>query len=280
MKKAITYVLVIFLLVYASTYTLLASPKAEAWDVWKTYDNSSDTKVDHSLYQRFLNKYVIVPEDLSAPEKGIITVNYSGVSQADKASLTSYIDYMGTTIVSKLNRDEQKAYWINLYNALTIMLILDHYPVTSIRNIKPNIASFGPWDMHLIKVEGLEISLNDIEHRILRPLWKDPRIHFAVNCASTGCPDLQPVAFTRDNLETLLNKGAIDYINHQRGVMIKKNNLKLSSIFDWYYSDFAKTKKGVIDFLILYADTNLATALKKFKGSISYSYDWSLNEKK
>ena len=103
-------------------------------------------------------------------------------------------------------------------------------------------------------------------------------IHFAVNCASIGCPNLQPVPFTSENADEMLSKAAKEYINHRRGVSISGNKLIISGIFDWYYTDFAKTKKGVIEFLIQYADKDLAEKLKNYKGSISYDYDWSLNE--
>ena len=107
---------------------------------------------------------------------------------------------------SLTSRDEQLAYWINLYNALTVKVILDHYPVKSILDIdiSPGWFSIGPWGKKLVAVEGVEISLDDIEHRILRPIWRDPRIHYALNCAAVGCPNLLREAFTGATAEVLL----------------------------------------------------------------------------
>ncbi len=116
------------------------------------------------------------------------------------------------------------------YNALTVKVILDNYPVKSIRDIdiSPGLLNDGPWDAKLLTIEGKEVSLNDIEHRILRPIFLDNRIHYAVNCASSGCPNLQPEAFTVENTEELLDRGAREYIAHERGVKISKNRLVVS----------------------------------------------------
>ena len=158
-------------------------------------------------------------------------VRYAAVSGSDRKALDAYLKRLGGTSVSKLKRSEQRAYWINLYNALTVQVILAHYPVESIRDIdiSPGFFSDGPWGKKLMQVEGEEVSIDDIEHRILRPIWKDPRIHYAVNCASIGCPNLQPVAFTSANADTLLTEGAKAYVNHPRGVRFDGGSLVVSS---------------------------------------------------
>ena len=122
---------------------------------------------------------------------------------------------MAAVRVSGLGRDEQCAYWINLYNALTLEVVLDHYPVDSIRDIdiSPGLFSQGPWGKKLITVEGEQVSLNDIEHRILRPIWRDPRIHYAINCASLGCPNLQPRPFTGRTLDHALDLAAMRFVD-------------------------------------------------------------------
>jgi hypothetical protein len=181
--------------------------------------------------------------------------------------------------VSALAPAEQFAYWINLYNAGTVQLILDSYPVKSIRDIKPGgLFSSGPWDAKLFTVEGEALSLNDIEHRILRPIWKDPRIHYVVNCASFSCPNLQGAAFTAENLEALLDQSARSYVNSSRGVALSGNRLTLSSIYDWYGYDFGRNEAEVLAHLRRYAGPELASQLAAFKGRINYRYDWSLNE--
>jgi hypothetical protein len=178
-----------------------------------------------------------------------------------------------------LNRNEQLAFWVNLYNAATVKLILDHYPLKSIRNIRVG-GRFGkgPWDARLLNVEGEDLTLNDIEHRILRPIWKDPRVHYAVNCVSLGCPDLQDTAFMADNSETLLEKGAREYVNSPRGAAFAGGRLVLSSIYDWFEEDFGDGRDGVMAHLLKYAGSDLAARLRGYTGRIRYEYDWNLNE--
>jgi hypothetical protein len=154
---------------------------------------------------------------------GIHRVRYGSVTPDDRKALGDYLRALEGTEVSGLGREEQKAYWINLYNALTVMVVLDRYPVGSIRDIdiSPGLFRRGPWGAKLLTIQGRKVSLDDIEHRILRPLWKDSRIHYAVNCASLGCPNLQPEAYTRANTESLLEKGAREFVNHPRGVRLE-----------------------------------------------------------
>jgi hypothetical protein len=182
--------------------------------------------------------------------------------------------------VSGLRRGEQKAYWINLYNALTVDVILDHYPVKSIRDIdiSPGIFSSGPWDAKLLFIEGEKISLNDIEHRILRPIWQDNRVHYAVNCASLGCPNLQPLSFTARNLDMLLDKAARDFINHPRGVSFINNRLQVSSIYFWFQEDFGASENGIIRHLKKYLTPDNLKKLDAVHKKIRHQYDWSLNE--
>ena len=182
--------------------------------------------------------------------------------------------------VSELNRAEQKAYWINIYNGLTVDVILDHYPVKSIMeiDISPGLFSNGPWDAKLLKIEGQEVSLNDIEHRILRPIWQDNRIHYAVNCASLGCPNLQPEAFTTQNLDRLLEKAARDFINHPRGVSFRRNRLYVSSIYFWFREDFGDSEQGTIQHLNKYLTPKNQGKLKPVQKKMKHQYDWNLNE--
>ena len=158
---------------------------------------------------------------------------------------------------------EQQAYWINLYNALTVQVILDHYPVDSIRDIdiSPGFFADGPWGKKLLVVDGEEVSLDDIEHRILRPIWQDLRIHYAVNCASIGCPNLQPEAFTAENADRLMDEGARAYIGHPRGASVDRGKLTVSSIYKWFKADFGGSDVGVIDHLQQFAEPELKAAL-------------------
>lgn len=252
-----------------------AAPKADPWPFWEANDPASRVHVDHAPWDRFLQKYVVTNHP-----SGINRVRYAAVTPEDRKRLAAYIQQLRQVGVTKLNRSEQKAYWINLYNALTVKVVLDHYPVKSIRDIdiSPGFFSRGPWGAKLLSIQGQEVSLNDIEHRILRPLWKDNRVHYAVNCASLWCPNLQPEAYTPENTETFLEKGAREYVNHLRGVRFAGDRLYLSSIYDWFQSDFGGSEEGVLRHLQKYAGPALAARLKNFKGGISYDYDWRINE--
>ncbi|HER63264.1 MAG TPA: DUF547 domain-containing protein, partial [Desulfobacteraceae bacterium] len=166
------------------------------------------------------------------------------------------------------------------YNALTVQVILNHYPVKSIMDIdiSPGFFSNGPWDAKLLTIKGEKVSLNDIEHRILRPIFKDNRIHYAVNCASLGCPDLQPVAYTAANTEKLLEAGARAYINSPRGARMEKGRLYVSSIYKWFRVDFGGSEDGVIKHLLQYAEDDLAESLRTYDKGLRDDYDWSLND--
>jgi len=130
----------------------------------------------------------------------------------------------------------------------------------------------------VITVAGKSLSLDNIEHGILRPIWHDPRIHYAVNCASLGCPNLQPLAFTADNGDKLLDQGSKSYINHARGVSLKNGRLAVSSIYHWFKTDFGGTDRGVIRHLRQYAEPALAKSLATVESIASHDYDWRLNK--
>jgi len=252
-----------------------AAPAAEPWSFWAASDPVSKVRVDHGPWDRFLRKYVVANHP-----SGINRIRYASVTPEDRKSLDAYVQQIQQVEVTRLPRDEQKAYWINLYNALTVSVVLAHYPVKSIRDIgiSPGIFTRGPWGAKLLTIQGQKVSLNDIEHRILRPLWKDNRVHYAVNCASLGCPNLQPEVYTSGNTEALLKKGAREYVNHPRGVRLEGDRLKLSSIYDWFQADFGDSEEGVIHHLLQCAEPELAIKLKNFHGKISYDYDWRINE--
>lgn len=151
------------------------APKAELDSRWLPSDPAATERVDHSAWDWLLKAYVASGSD------GINRVAYARVTAVDRQALADYIARLAATPVTKLNRAEQRTYWINLYNALTVQLVLEHYPLGSIRDAA---VKGGPWKSKLVTVEGVPLSLDEIEHHILRPIWHDPRIHYAVNCAS------------------------------------------------------------------------------------------------
>ncbi len=259
----------VFILLTAFSCNSFADSKLAQY--WSRSNADSEITIDHSSWDRLLAAYI-------EEEQGLNYFRYSTVTPADREALESYVDRLQSVIVTESGRQQQYAYWINLYNALTIKVILDHYPVKSIREISYSLLSRGPWKEKLVTVEGMKLSLDDIEHEILRPVFRDNRIHYAVNCASIGCPNLQATAFTADNIEDLLDDAARQYINHPRGVAIHGDDLVVSSIFKWYTEDFGGSDREIIEYFIQYAEPDLARELEAFTKISDYEYDWGLNE--
>ena len=252
-----------------------AAPSPDLWPRWQTHVADNTQVVDYSPWEKLLDKYLVTNHP-----SGINRFRYADVSPADRQTLAEFLGYLQKVKVSSLNPKEQKAYWVNLYNALTVRVILDHYPVKSIMDIdiSPGIFSNGPWDAKLLTIEGEKVSLNDIEHRILRPIFRDNRLHYALNCASLGCPNLQPAAYTAANTEELLEAGARAYVNSSRGARMEKGKLYVSSIYIWFQVDFGGSSEGVVKHLLQYAEGELADALRTYSNGLHDEYDWRLNE--
>ncbi len=250
---------------------VLAAPEAELWERWTANDPDSTLSVDHGAWDAFLGAYVVAGAD---------GINRLAYGNADRAALSAYIERTAAVPVSRLKRDRQRALWINLYNALTVRVVLDHYPVDSIRDIdiSPGLFADGPWGRKLVTVEGQAVGLDDIEHRILRPIWRDARLHYVLNCAALGCPDLQPTAFTAANTEFLLEAAARTYVNHPRGASIEGGRLVVSSVYDWYGVDFGGTDAAIIAHLRSYAEPPLKAGLDAVTRIAGDRYDWSLND--
>ena len=246
-------------------------PDSDAWERWRPAAPSALMTVDHSDWGSLLERY------LTTDTSGINRFDYASVTATDRARLDEYVGSLASTPVSKLTAAQQQAYWINLYNALTVQLILNNPGVSSIRKIKNGFFSIGPWGREIVEVNGVTLTLNDIEHRILRPLYLEPRVHFAVNCASLGCPNLQRQPWRADTLEAQYDNAARQFIAHPRGVSISDNNVTLSSIFKWFQEDFGADRAAVLQWIAQYAPADTAEMLRNHKGRVGYDYDWSLN---
>lgn len=253
----------------------LFAPSSEPWPRWERHDPASATTVDHKEWSAFLARHMRPGRNGDAAR-----LDYGAVSATDRAALSRYVAMLAEVPVSTLNRDEQMAYWINLYNTLTMQVVLDAYPVTSIRDIdiSPGLFASGPWGKALVTVEGEGLSLNDIEHRILRPVWRDPRIHYAVNCASIGCPDLRVTAWASASLDADLDAAARAYVNSPRGVRVSDGEITVSKIYDWFIEDFGGDEAGVLAHLTRYATGPTADALTRIGDLSGTDYDWSLND--
>lgn len=264
----------VLLAILVSLNLAQSAPKAELWLRWQKHDPASQQKIDHGAWDRFLKQNVVVPHP-----SGINRVRYQAVNPDDQKALKSYLQTLQTLAISNYNRNEQRAYWINLYNALTVELIISRFPVVSIRdiNVSPGLLVRGPWGAKLLAIEGEKLSLDDIEHRILRPIWRDNRVHYALNYASLGGPNLQPAAYTSDNSDALLEQGAREFVNHPRGVAIQKGKLQVSSIYVWFQEDFGRGAADLMEHWQEYAEPALAGALEKYQGGLTHDYDWRLN---
>ncbi|HHJ49386.1 MAG TPA: DUF547 domain-containing protein [Phaeodactylibacter sp.] len=211
----------------------------------------------HDLWDELLRKYV--------SSSGY--VNYVGM-RSEKANLDKYLAQLAANPPQKgWSRNEEMAYWINAYNAFTVKLILDHYPVKSIRDIH----SGNPWDVKWIELGGNTYSLNQIENDKLRKRFGDARIHFAVNCAARSCPPLLNRAWTASSLSQTLDQRAKVFINNPKYNQISPSAAKVSKIFEWYAADFGDLRT----FLNKYSKMSLEAG-----ATIQYlEYDWSLNGK-
>ncbi|WP_298530677.1 DUF547 domain-containing protein [uncultured Algibacter sp.] len=235
------------------------TPKSETTDVLvkksETTPNSTPEALNHDLWNELLKKHVT--------NEG--NVSYVGFME-DRKMLSNYISYLGENLPDHTwDVNKTFAYWINTYNAMTIDLILRHYPIQSIKDIKK------PWDQRYWKLGKKWYNLNEIEHDILRKM-NEPRIHFAIVCASYSCPKLQNEAFTSLNLNQQLTKATQEFLSDSSKNNISENSLELSKIFQWFAKDF-KQNGSLIDFLNQYSEVNISVNAKKHFNE----YDWSLN---
>lgn len=253
-------------------FQALFAPKKDPWPRWETHDSGSTKVVDHDAWNDLLGRY------LKRDSAGINRVDYVGLNRDGRDQLDGYVQSLTELDVAALNRGEQLAYWINLYNALTVQTVAVAYPVASIRDIdiSPGLFADGPWGKKLVTVEGEALSLNDIEHRILRPLWEDPRIHYAVNCAALGCPNLAAGAYTGGAIEAQLDTGARAFVNSPRGVAFDNGKLRVSSIYAWFQVDFGGDDAGILAHLETYAEPALKARLEGAAKIDEHAYDWAL----
>ena len=248
--------------------------RANRWRRWKRHDPASRAVIAHDRWDEFLSAHVTTGAD------GIHRVRYAEVSEPDRSLLSAYLADCERVAISAHSRDEQYAYWLNVYNAVTVRTVLEHYPVRSMRNVGlvPSWLGGGPWDHPRIRVEDEPLSLNDIEHRILRRNWRDPRIHYAVNCGALGCPNLQLRALRGEGLGATLDAMAAAFINSPRGVHFDGDRLSACRIFSWFREDFGGTEAALLLHLRRYAAPELRARLEGRTRIDGYHYDWSLND--
>jgi hypothetical protein len=221
--------------------------------------------VDQSIYAELLSKYVKAGR-----------VNYAGF-KADQGRLDQYLSALERVEPDRLNGEEAFAFYINAYNAWTIKLILTAYPgINSIKDLGSLFQS--PWKKKFVRIHGKTLSLDQIEHDILRPRFKDPRVHFAINCASKSCPPLLSEPYRGDRLDAQLTRVTTDFLNQPANSRIENHQLWVSSIFKWFAEDF---NHDVVGFYLKYAQGELKQKLQAVQDRIELKYvdyDWSLND--
>lgn len=223
-------------------------------------------KVDNSIWAKLLQEHVTATGQ----------VDYRGF-KADEKKLDQYLTVLSAVDPKPLTRSEQFAFYINAYNAFTIKLVLTKYP--GINSIKETGTFFtNPWQKKFIPLNGRTVTLDYIEHEILRPRFKDPRVHAAINCASKSCPKLLNIPYEPDTLESQLNLQARDFVNNPKKNLYVNNTLFLSKIFKWFEDDFGDNP---INFIRRYAEGSLKKTLDNAGQDIRIEYleyDWSLNQ--
>ena len=263
----------LILLLLFSTGLAHASFHKSLWPKWEVNNPLSQETISHKAWQDFLERYVITNDEK------INLVNYAQITPADLESLRDYIKQMSQVDIDNYNRREQLAYWINYYNALTVQTVASYYPIANIQeiNISPGLFSVGPWGANLITIDESPLSLDDINNRIIRPIWNDPRTHYALNNATIGAPNLNKQAYQGALIEQQLNNAAFAYINSFRGVQVIEGKLIISKIYDWFEEDFGGSKQDVITHLLQFAKEPLLSQLKHTNSIDSYIYNWHIN---
>lgn len=223
---------------------------------------------DDGAYRAFLTHY-----RQTSPLGAVI--DYRAVTSAHRRQLAGYVRALEAVNPEALSEQAQIAYWVNLYNSRMILLVLEEGVPVSVKAIKPNLSAWlagGPWKLPVVTVAGQSLSFDDIEHGILRQRWQEPRLHFVLNCASIGCPDLPPEPLEASRLEQQLVQAALAFINAPKGVRKTPNGWVLSRIFDWFGDDFGADLAARLNYINRYRQSPIP-----LNADIRYDYDWALN---
>ncbi|WP_456425399.1 DUF547 domain-containing protein [Rhodocaloribacter sp.] len=216
-------------------------------------------------------------------------VDYAGLKRS--GALDPYLALLDAATPEAMPPNERLAFWINVYNAWTLRLILDHYPVRSIKRITPvrlpGISLYlpklnSPWEYRIVRAGGRRLTLNEVEHEIIRKAFDEPRIHFALVCAARSCPKLRREAFTGPRLDAQLDDQARDFLHDaaKNRIPDAPGVIRLSSIFRWFRRDFARDDRGLQAFLAPYFDGDVRERLRRGAYRVRYlRYDWRLNER-
>lgn len=228
-------------------------------------------EIEHTQWTNLLSRYV--------DTLGSVSYARWHQSVADRKALSDYLNQLSEVDTdAPSSRDAKLAFWINAYNALTIAGILHHYPINSIREIADETGGFNIWNDYRLHVDGKSYSLDQIEHDILRQM-NEPRIHFAIVCASKSCPVLASQAYTSDGLHQQLTQSAKKFLAKPENLSQDSGSIQLSSLFDWYRVDFGKSDQDVVDQISPWFPKEFRSSKIRSDSTLRYlDYDWSLNE--
>ena len=248
-----------------------AAAEEYAGKLWPASDLVSIDRIGHDAFDGLLKTYV--------DEDGMVNYKAWHANATDRATLKSYLEFLSRADLKlPASREAKLAFWINAYNALTLEGILRVYPTTSIRKHTAKLVGYNIWKNLLLQVGDQKVSLEHIEHQILRPM-NEPSIHFAIVCASIGCPRLLNEAYVADRLGAQLVTNSTDFFARSQNLQVdRRGNLKLSQIIKWYGEDFGKSSQDQIRALTPYFPQSAQAIISSGRYSIKYlDYDWNLN---
>ena len=265
--------------VLASALTLLTLLSAtvtadeHAGKAWPDSQQVSMDQVDHAPFDQLLQKYV--------NDNGMVAYKTWHANASDRKQLQDYLASLGRGSLTKpASADAQLAFWINAYNATTIEGIMRVYPTSSIRKHTAKLVGYNIWKNLLLHVGDRQISLEDIENKVLRKMG-DPRIHFAIVCASIGCPRLLNHAYTADSVKQQLATNSQDFFSRSQNLQVSGNTLAVSKIMEWYGTDFAPTPQAQMKKLETYLPDAAKQVVNQGNFRVAYQeYNWDLNEQK
>ncbi len=240
-------------------------------EFWNDAESASQINVDHSPLQQILQKYV-APDHPS----GISRFNYNAVSDSDLFKLQQYLDYLQLLEPRQLRSAEAKAYWVNLYNAATLNMVIQANRDRNVSKVRARGLPARLWRRDIVKVVQQDLSLDDILHGIIRPIYQDHRVHYALFFCTIGGPDMPTEVLDGENNDELLSKLETQYLQQSRAVRLENGELVLSEMFESFDTDFASNRFTLINYFKQHVPEPVAEAISSAV-DIRYDYDWMLN---
>lgn len=257
--------LIALVLLLATATSVAAQPASSITEHWRAHNADSRATIDHSAFTAFLQKYVVERDD--APN----LVRYGAVTAADRQALQAYIRALTAVPLSRYNRSEQLAYWLNLYNAALLNLVLQHYPIASVRDINQ------PWDTPVVKIDGVALTLAQIRTDILWPIWREPMACYGLSWAALGGPELRASAYRGSAVYAQLRAAAKAFVRSPQGFAIKNDRLYLSRFFTFNKNAFGRSSAALISQLREHVPPASSARLDIFDRIAGFRFNWQLN---